>query len=334
MKQPTANTGNRYQLSTSNKVLIGIIALVMIVATAVFSHADPARLGQAFGLLLAMIGVPALFGWIVWRLSGKKQGSGSWTFNIVLTLLVFGQVGQFANHARQSQVLRDLEQEKTVFKATAGNTDASDQDHSNTINAAKHYQAAVKDGLHTLTETSAGQEKRFFAALEELVAEGQAVSQQWQSALDTVQAPRILDLSLMTNSVELDYQQQTITRYIEQTQRFLAFNQNALTSLKQRVGDTASYSAKTRSVMTGAIDSSQARLAITIPLIQAYLSYGQDMLALVDLLRTQQGKWRYEHEQARFENQEAIDRFNEIFAAISADEATINELSKKAASAL
>jgi hypothetical protein len=88
-----------FKLSTANKVYLGIISLIMLMLFMVFSDKSAYQTGALFGRLFTLSLLPTLLAWITWRLAGKKQKVARVTFNIVLSSLLFGQVGRMGASA-------------------------------------------------------------------------------------------------------------------------------------------------------------------------------------------------------------------------------------------
>jgi hypothetical protein len=85
---------NIFKLSSFNKKYIGIVALIFMLSFAVYSDKSAYQTGRLVGYLLTFSLLPALFAWIAWRLMGRTDRPASITFNIVLSLLLLGQLGK------------------------------------------------------------------------------------------------------------------------------------------------------------------------------------------------------------------------------------------------
>lgn len=106
-----------FNLSKSNKIYLGIAALITsgwLVMTSRLT--DPYQLGRFIGNLIGLFLIPCIFSWIVWLLSKKKKSSGSFTFNLILTLVLIGRLGAYSIEAGKAQKLRNMEYELSVFK--------------------------------------------------------------------------------------------------------------------------------------------------------------------------------------------------------------------------
>jgi len=87
----------KYRLTKSNKIYLGVLLGITIPLFILRGNTSPESVADITALLL----FPCLFGWVVWRLSGKPENGGSITFNVVLTILV---MGQFPKSERKSEM--------------------------------------------------------------------------------------------------------------------------------------------------------------------------------------------------------------------------------------
>lgn len=191
-----------FTLSKSNKIYFGVITVLSFVLFVVFSGKTSYQIGEFTGRLIFLLLLPSLFAWIVWRLSGRKEKGGSLTFNIVLTLILLGQIGQFGNKLQQSQKIRELHEQKKEFKKEISNAD----DPAEIDTAYNKFSDSVKDGLNRLSETSTGLEKQFYRIMSDFISESQATVQNWSNSYNSVLSPRILDYSLLNSDEEFDHQ--------------------------------------------------------------------------------------------------------------------------------
>ena len=98
----------KFTLSKVNKIYYGICTGLAIFLLLIFSPLRSALqfsvlMGSIVGVLISFLLYPALFGWIFWHFSGKKEGGGRLAFNIALTLVLLLNImknGYEYKHAR------------------------------------------------------------------------------------------------------------------------------------------------------------------------------------------------------------------------------------------
>ena len=83
---------SKFKLSSFNLKYSGAVALVYLLLFFFFSDKAAYQIGALTGKLLVLLFLPTLFAWIVWRLAGKRERAASVTFNVVLSLMLFGQI--------------------------------------------------------------------------------------------------------------------------------------------------------------------------------------------------------------------------------------------------
>ena len=156
---------------------------------------------------------PSLFGWAVWRLSGRKEKRGRLTLNLVLALIVLGQIGQAGKQflgARKFTVLRVQQQ---TFRDELASTDDPEK-RRESIN---RFMKSTNSELDRLASSGSEEDKAYFRIIGEFARSSQAIAFEWEDAYEAVEDPRVFDFSLLDSDEEFDYQIDTLRRYIEKT---------------------------------------------------------------------------------------------------------------------
>ncbi|WP_309381635.1 hypothetical protein [Cerasicoccus frondis] len=96
---------NKFELS----VFARIFAIFVFILTPVFGYlrldsGNPSYMvGAIIGSLVAVILIPYCIGWVVWRISGRKQNAGSMVFVVIMFLFFMGQVVNSFREMRDRQ---------------------------------------------------------------------------------------------------------------------------------------------------------------------------------------------------------------------------------------
>lgn len=315
---------NDFALSESNKVYFGCVAAISFVLFLVTSDKTSYQIGEFVGRLIGFLFMPLIFAWIVWRLSGKREKSGSVTFNIMLTLILIGQIAQFGNKLQQSQQLEDLQKKKQEFKDEFSSTENAVESGD----AYNKYTDSVKEGLNKLSETSTGSEKRVYRILSDFTSETQAIYQSWNQSLDAVLSQRILDYSLLVSDEEFEYQKKTLNHYVAQSESYRDYFATMIPRLEKRLKALGEGNKFAAGALKGATKKHFAQKPIMEPLMAAYIDYGNNMIQILDLLQKSKGEWVYESDELSIYSDEVLNDFNELIEKLGGNEAAINTLSE------
>ena len=314
-----------YKLSKSNKIYFSVVAVLSIGVFVVMSDPTPYGLGVLTGRLIGYFLIPALIALIVWWLSGRKEKGGSWTFNIVLTLVILVQIGQFGNNVQPSQVLSEYKEEQEKFKRDISNI----KDPEEFDDVYKKHVASMKHSLSDLSEVSEGTEKQLYIIMNEYVGESQLVVQKWQDSLAAAQSPRILDYSLLNSDEEFDYQKNVLNIYVENTKAYGIYDANTIPDLKKRLSVLGEENATVRVAVNSATEGYLSQKPIFEPLMRAHTEYGNGMIQMLDLLQKNKDMWSYENDELMISDDRLLSQYNELVEEFGSKVETINTLSSK-----
>ncbi len=317
----------KFTLSKSNKIFVRIILgwFLLRFIIIIFSGHTPYEIGEFIGKLFAYFLFPLLFAWIAWRLSGRKEKSGSVTFNVVLLLVVLGQIGQFGKRLQESQSVREIQEQKEEFKQTLANVDDLEQ-----VDAAyEKFADSVIEEFAQLSERSRGEEKEFYKIMSGFVSDSRAMFQRWSDSFDAVQAPRILDYSLLNSDEEFDFQKDVLEHYIEETKAYNRHTSNMISDLKKRLSVLGQRSEYAAGAVKGATEKYLLQKPIFDSLFTAHVEYGNNIIQLLELLQKNQDEWSYANDELLIDSDAVLNECNELFEKMSINEATINTLSEK-----
>jgi len=284
---------NKFKLSTINKRYIGLVALIFMLIFAVFSDKSAYQTGRLVGYLLTFSLLPALFAWIAWRLMGRKEGPASVTFNIVLSLLLFGQLG---NKLGRAGAVDELSKQETKFEVSG------------------------TDSVH---------QKELSRIMGEYGSDMQAISKDWLAAGSSLQSAGVLDYSLLTNDAEFDRQRDVLKDYIEKTVLYSDFFTNTVPYMEARLSVLGEGNLEAKEAVDGFRKGYVQQKPFFDPLIQAHIDYGNNQIQILNLLQKNRDDWAYENGQLVVYSDELMDEFNKLATATTNNEKTIGTLAVK-----
>lgn len=314
-----------FALSKSNKIYFGVIASLFLFSFVVFSEKSPYKIGELTGSLVSLLLFPSLFAWIIWRLSGRKEIAGSLTFNIFLSLILLGQIGQFANKLHHFQISKELQEQKEKFKK-----DISDADNPAKIDASySKYKDSLKNGLTKLSETSTGQDKQFYRIMSDFVTESNVNIQSWRESYNAVLSSRILNYSILNSDEEFAFQKNIINLYVEKTKASNESFANMVPNLKKRLRVLGEGNKLAQGAIKGATEKHLSQKPILEPLMQSHIEYGKNMIQILELLQKNKDLWAYKNDQLLIYSDTVQNEYNKLIEKLGTNEATINTLSEK-----
>lgn len=311
-----------YALSTSNKLYFGIVAVVIIALFLVNPDLSPEHIGRLIGRVFSLLLFPAMFAWIVWRLTGKKENGGSITFNVVLTLILLGQVAQTS---RTNMELESIQVEKEKFQDTF----ASSENPEEVTTAYNEYVDNMQNSFKDLSDQNTGAKKQFFAIMANFTSESQKIAQAWQQSYLAVSSDRLLDYSLLNNDKEFQYQKSILQDYIGQTETYGESYKNTLPRLQKDLSVLDQNDPMVKGAIEGATEKYEQQRPIFEPLMQAHLSYGKNLISVLDLLHDHQGQWSSEDGQIQFNDDDTLESFNQLVEQLIDNETSINTLAEQ-----
>ena len=314
---------NQFSLSKSNQVYLAIVGVIWIGLFLASSNLSSEGIGALVGALLALGLFPYLIASVVWRLSGRSNRGGSWTFNICLTLLILGQVGQAS--VRYQQVLKavQMQESKSQFKSTALTTDDPAQFDS----AYDEYRDSVQETFTELSETTTGSDKRFFEIMNGFVSEARSGTDRWNESYNSISSERFFDLSRLNSDEEFDWQIRTAKRYVTETRNYFAMLENMLSELKERLSVLGEGNKAAVGAIKGASEVYYRQKPIYEPLVTAHMEYGSGFIQLLELLQENRESWTFENDEILINNDSMAQEYNNWIDYLAEREELINALS-------
>lgn len=313
---------NNYSLSKSNKIFYGFVAVISTTLFFIYSNNSAEQIGQQLGRLFGLLVFPAIFGWIVWRLTGKKKNGGSITFNIILALAVLGQISTTIQNSQKSEQINSLQKHSDSLRETFSNTD--DQNEIN--EAYKEYTGNIENSLNELSKQSTGTEKQFYKILEDFVSNSQVVVQDWQQSFMAVNSDRILNYSILNNADEFNHQRGVLNDYINKTKIYNASFNDTIPDLKKQLSVLGKENSLAKGAIKSATEKHQQQKVIFEPLMKTHLEYGSNLIGILNLLEKNQGEWSEDNGQLVFNNDTTLAEFNLLIEKATLNENSINSL--------
>lgn len=311
-----------FKLSKTNIVYVAIVGLFYIIVAIIRSTDFFYAIGELFGTFIVLFLFPLLLALGVWWVTGTKNKGGTTTFNVVLTIALMGQYGNFIRKVEQNRSIDEFYQSKDQLKQIMLQNDSLDlSEHFNT------YSKNVSQSLDKFIEASQGSEKEAFMVLQGFVRQTDSVNTIWVKTLDEISAPRILDFSLLDNDSEFAYQLELLDDYLEQAYMYESFFANRLSDLQKKLQPLLDDGNRTaKSMLKGARKKIELQSPVFKPFIKSHQKYAEGLTQLVQILQAENGKWAEIEGEIKLENQAVQRKFDTLVVEISELETKINGL--------
>ena len=312
---------SRSNITFSVVVFLGWLALLLL-ARPQSSFA----MGEWVGTLLGILLFPAFVAWIVWLISRRSASALSITFNICLALAVVGQFSNATEKGKKFSAMNDLKSEmddlKEAFASDDLDVDAMD-------GAKQEYYAKVRKTFKDLASSTSGKESEFYRTMLELTVENQNADLAWDASFNPILDETILDYSVLTTRDEIARQVEVIQVYASESAKYRKF----FIAMPERAAKALQVFGSDYELSIGALRGVRKSYDKTLPLmdpcLEAHAEYGNLMIEVLDLLDAKFGKWTYENENIVFDNDDGLERFNQLMELIEPVETTITDLSNQ-----
>ncbi len=319
-------TDKSFSLSTFNKIYIGAVFASMMALFVGVSDKTPNQMAELSFRLFALFVIPYLFAFAIWFLSGKKQSGGSWVFNIVMTLVLLGQLMHFVSQALHTDAIESQE----AYKKDLVKVEPSKEPEA--VFEEKSV-ASLQAKENSSPKASTEANKPMYKTLGEFENRSQTAVKTWNTSFDAIQAPRILDFARLSNDDEYDYQRNLLKAYLAESENYSLFFDNAVPNLEQSLssveGDPAAKAA-----LNEAIAQHRSKKPVFETLINAHVEYGNSMIEVLDLLQQNKADWIYEDEELIIENDDLLDRYDSLLELVEDNEQAIEILAEQLAEAV
>lgn len=278
-----------YKISRGNGILTAVLMPIGLLAYIV-AYKGPGGsvfFGGLAGTVFAFVAIPAMFSYLVWALRGRKEKAGTSTYAIVLFLAVSGQILNALEQMSQDRAVEDMQAD---VRNLGQELDFANEEELEQFSD-KRYET-VHEHLDKISATSKGAEKKFLEVLKQHSVNEQAQVQKWESAVDLVHDPKILDAAYLMAPEDFSHQRQVLVDYRDETADYKAYYNNQAEILTQSMRSAG----LSQSMIKGAIAGLDHNMSAVGPAFRrhmdAHAEYSQIMIEWVDLLEANQAGWR------------------------------------------
>lgn len=276
-----------FKLVTSNYVFGGIVCLIVAFLHYRTHDLDGFLFGTIIGSFFGIIIFSLLMALFFWFILGRKKEGGTITFNVIMTLMLFSQFGQFSrniqeNNKSSEDILNALSEYK---ESSLEHPDSIDTNYTK-------FSSSLKGNITNLISNSKGEEKKLFIGLQVYFSKMDLIYKDWNDANNTLENSKVLDFNYLRTSSDYDSQIAIIDNYILKSQNYKAFFLNRKSILKEELKGLNSTSVK--KYMTNFLKKDSIQRAVFEPYINAHIGYGESINAILNLLKKEDSTWEYD----------------------------------------
>lgn len=314
-----------FSLSKSNKIF-GIVAAFLFAGIFLLtSEPGSVDIARALGRLLALLLIPTILSWIVWRFSGRTENSGSVAFNVLLALFILGQLVSLSQFRAQAFQTAEMENEAADYRrriATAGTPEEARQ-------LQEAYTESTLSNLRRLAAQSSGKQREFHLIMAQFIEDTQVREKQWNSTFFQAESERILDSSVLNSPQEFEFQRGVIDRYLEETRDYSKYFFAMPADLRTRL-DVLGRGNHAAAEAFGAFQGShRAQVESYTRLLKAHIRYGATTRQMLDFLEKNTDSWNHENGSLQFHSDDLRKEYDKLHESREALGLTINEISQQ-----
>lgn len=313
-----------FKLVSSNYIFGGIVCLIAIFLNFKTSDLDGYLFGTIIGSLFGIIIFPLLMALLFWFILGRKQKGGTITFNIIMTLMLFSQIGQFSRRIQENNKTADA-----ILNAMSEYKETS-LEHPDSINVNyTKFSSSLNGNITKLFSNSRGEEKKFYLGLQRYFVVMDIVYKEFSDANIKLDNSKVFDFNYLKTSSDYDGQIAIIDNYILKSQNYKSFFLNRKNILTKELNDINSTA--TQNYMANFIHKDSIQKVVFEPYINAHIDYGNNLHAILNLLKEEHNNWEYniKDDTLIFEFNRLEKEYNTIISSAIINEEKINSLNEE-----
>ena len=312
-----------YKITKFNWIFY-IIAIILASLLRLLTFENfPEFIGNCIGLSIGFLIFASLFGVIFWFILGRKENGGSYTFNVLILLMLFGQLGEFSrtiNSRKENKV--DIRQAIQKYKDDIKNDSLQGNE------ALDSFAVSLEKGIDELIDDSRGNEKKLYISLKAFLNESIDEANLWNDAYYKINDDAFFNFNVLKNEGEFESQIEIAQDYIKASNRYKVFFQqrmNRLNAIIENNGINDEFANK----MTSALRKKIKKQGIVfIPYIDNHIKYGEKMVEILKF--TKDKKWKSSDLNfVEFSNSKYQEEFDSKINQLVVIEENVNELHSK-----
>ena len=314
-----------FKLPTSAWIAWGVCAAIWIALFFVRnSAADAYHVGELMGGVVALLVLPTLVAWLVWRFSRRSQSSATVTFFVVFLLAVCGQVVQFTQKAQANAALARIKAEQQAWRDEQQKALAQGRPVDTAKAAKLAAQASAQFGA--MAENSSGRDRAMAEGGKAYMDQMLVAKQRYDAAVKAIDTGTFWNLKKFEPGAPVEARRKAVKAFAQANQALVGFQDENGTELRRLLQENGATAADIQQAVAGYRSGAGARLGLIGKIRTTDAQLAQVMVDFLDFAETSHDQWKFAETDGKilFQDQAALDRYNELLAranAISAEQA-------------
>lgn len=295
-------------------LLLFLLLLGGTVAVGARLDLSPPTWGRESAKLSGLLLFPVIFSWVAWRVGGRSKFARVAVFYIVFGMLAIDRLAFMAGSMRNQQTAEDLQNEVKRYQAEL--KEEFEQQGSLTMNTQRT--ARLIDAIERSGDQMPDNERGVVDAATRYLRKIQAGEQQYQTSLDKLPVDNIMQPKTLTNLAQLPVYQAGVSNFMQANEELKVMIANSSELFEQELIRAGLSENMRASALAGFQKSARERNVIVVQIREQDARLGTNLLGLLDLYRSEWGKWEWneQEEGTTFQEAAATEKFQHIMLDI------------------
>lgn len=291
----------------------GAYAVLNIVLFLVRNNpADPYHVGELLGGIVAALILPTLIAMMVWRLSGRSAVAGNATFFVVFGFAMLGQLSQFMRKAESIAAMNQLTKESQQIREEqrAALAQGRPMDDAKAVKLAERASA----NLAAEAETSSGNDRIVAEASKAYMDEVLVVKKRYDQAVVEIDAANFWSLAKFSPGAPAEARREAVRAYAKISTEMRELYDEDGSAIRRQFESRGASAQTIRDALAGYKQSAGSRLPLLRKIRDSESQIAQVMLEFIDFAESNREQWHIDATDGKiiFENQDLVDRYNEL----------------------
>lgn len=298
----------KFALSKSNKIFYLISAILFtlaMVGTFFIRELPPLvisqKIGEICGSWAGFLLIPSLFSWIAWRLSQRNTYASSWTFNILLTLLLANNISNIAieefRFAMLNKMQAGIEIDETKQPGVEQMDDVVDQ-----------YNKTLDQAAFAATS----EEKRLIEVMKNYTVKTQEIATQWSLSIQDLHYSDFIDLRVMKNEMDVFNKLKQVDDCIEKTNTYIEHTNNSVQKIRDELVAKELSKKIIEDTLKGIEENFNNAKPLTINMLKENLAYAKNLKEMLNFMLSNKNKWSIDSGELTFDEETVSNEFDEL----------------------
>ena len=301
--------------SKTNLILFGLYALIQIIIFFKLPVKSSYYVGYYYGGIVATFLIAYFISKIIWKISGKNIKAKHITFNIITLLFVLSIIGKktdgFQNYFEMKELKNMIDTYRSDINENIENLDIVD---SIQTKIQYDYLALLKKQY----EESASGDTLFYRLMYEYALETYAAVSKWDETVTIIYSAEMLDISKLNNLDEINLRYNMFEEFILYCNNYKTYTLNTTERLEEKLSPLGKNNEIAQGAIMGTQETFEKTKQTQLALIDTNIELGKNSIDVLNILKSEFGKWALKDDFIVFENEDISNKFFDLLYSIEA----------------